>query len=134
MGREKLFFAVCAAWEVVRFAALFAILTVQPGTAGAAVYTVTALWFGSGQLALAAAMAMLGFFPERYRCYLPLVRLAKLLSFGPAILAVTSGIPVSLDMVSPAAYLVRAVTPLAVLGVDSLLFFFLLSYRITGEE
>lgn len=134
MIREKLFFVVCAAWEVVRFAVIFAILTVQPGAPTAAVYSVIALWFGSGQLVLAAAMVMLGLFPARYRAYLPLIRLGKLLSFGPAILAVVIGIPLTADIGLPLTSIIRMATPIVILGVDSILFIFLLSYRISAKE
>ncbi len=134
MVRQRLFFLVCAGWEVVRFAALFALLTIRPEISAAAAYSAIALWFGSAQLVLAGAFAMLALYPWPHANYLPLLRLGKFLSLAPAVLALLSGFPIAGDVGRPIVTLVRVATPFAILGVDSILFLFLLSYRVTSEE
>ena len=130
MSREKIFFLVAAGWELVRFAALFALLTVRPDAPATVAYSVTTLWFGSGQLALAGACIMLAFYPVRYAPYIPLVRLGKFVSIGPALLSLFIGVPVPVISAAPIVDLVRMATPVAILTVDSILFLFLLSYRV----
>lgn len=134
MIRQKLFFLVCAGWEIVRFAALFAVLTIRPEISAAAAYSAIALWFGSAQLVLAGAFAMLALYPRSYTNYLPLLRLGKFLSLAPAVLALLGGFPVSAGISAPIVTVVRVATPFVILAVDSILFLFLLSYRIASEE
>ncbi len=133
MARDKLFFLVAAGWELVRFAALFAILTVRPDGPTPAALSVTALWFGSAQLALVGAFVMVGLFPDRYAVYLPLLRLAKFISIGPAVLLIVTGLPAVVTTAAAVLDLVRLLTPIVIAGVDSILFLFLLSYRI-GDD
>lgn len=134
MVRQRLFLLVCAGWEIVRFAALFALLTIRPEISAAAAYSALALWFGSAQLVLAGAFAMLALYPLSYANYLPLLRLGKVLSLAPAVLALLNGIAPTAALGTPLLTIVRFAMPFVILVVDSILLLFLLSYRVASEE
>lgn len=125
-----------AVWEVVRFAALYFLISVQPAFLLNSNNAFNLLWFGSVQLLLVAVLVFLALYPREYSTYLRLARLGKLLSL-PAGFAVlfTAGFTGGVEALESAALrYAEFFVPIGILFVDLILFVFLLTYRTPEED
>lgn len=119
-----------AAWEVVRFLALFtAMLGLDPnGERGVVPWL---LVFGSGQLALAAAFLFLFLDPAGNRALRPFLVLGKALGLFSALLRALLAPPSPLS--APVWPLSLPLPPAALLGIVSLFDLALLGFLLAGR-
>lgn len=113
-----------AAWELARTVLLLAFLSSSSSAAGAA-GAVSAPWlaaFGAAGLVMPAAFVMFARAPERYRAFLPLLRLGKTLETATIFFLFVTG-AVSRAAALPGAYFAAqalAYPPLAIGAVFAL--------------
>lgn len=133
--RSTLLFAA-AVWEVLRFVALYFLLSLQPSLQLNPSNALNLLWFGSVQLVLAAVLVLLAIYPIAYASYLRLARLGKLLSIPPGVAVFlsagfTGGVQA---MQSSALQYAELFVPIGILFVDLILFVYLLTCRSPEED
>ena len=128
----RVIFALAAGWEVARFALLFLLvssdLAITPPD-----FAATTLWFGSSQLAIAAAMLFAAFKPERLAdVSLNITRIGKMLatlSGGVAFFSRMYQAIADETASGPVDWLRGEPIVLLTLAVDFTLVLFLLSYQ-----
>jgi hypothetical protein len=136
VNTRKTLFAAAAFWEILRFAAIFFLFSLQPIVLVDPVGLFNLLWFGSTQLVLAAGFTLVALYPGKYGLYVNLLRLGKLLAVATAVLVILLGGFTYGPRISsaPAIGFAELLVPPAVFLVDLILFVFLLTYRGAEEE
>lgn len=136
MRPTKLILYIGAFWEVFRFAALYTLYAASPSLTTLAAGYLGLLWFGAPQLSLSAGFFFAAWRPLKYRPFLQLIIVAKVLSLFVGVLAVPaiaggSSIPALLlqPMLNP-----QVSFGILVLGIDFLFTVFLVSLRHEPEE
>ncbi len=121
-------FFFAAGWEVVRFVLLILIVLRPSLTEVSLQYHTQIVWFGAPQLALAASFLLLGRFPLRYRAYVPVLTLGKLLGTlaGAAAVVPAWMQPGDATMLRLSA---SALVTSATLVLDLIILTYLISYR-----
>jgi hypothetical protein len=129
-------FAVGAGWELARFALLFYVLYALP-EGGQERFAETAIWFGSAQLAIAAAMLYGAIKPNGLgHAAFNFVRIGKGLSVVAGSAAFLSRVFTAVTSATVSTrleWLQQERAGLLVLALDFIMILFLLSYRPTDN-
>lgn len=136
MRPTKLILYIGACWEVFRFAALYTLYAAAPSLTTLAAGYLGLLWFGAPQLSLSAGFFFAAYRPSKYRQFLRLIILAKVLSLFVGMLAVPA---IAAGSSITALILQPTLNPqvsfgILVLAIDFLFTVFLVSLRHDSEE
>ena len=132
--RHRVLFAGGAVWELLRFFALLNVLSLGMLNIESLQSVLDMAWFGAPQLVVAAAFFVTALRVDRLNAFLPLLRIAKLLSVIAGAGAMISG-GFTPSLLDPPWSAVSSVALLGALLVDFILLVVLLLYpRDTRSE
>jgi hypothetical protein len=124
-----------AGWELFRYAVLYIGYAVPPETAFGSITYLTILWISAPGTIMAPAFFFLGLYPGRYRQYLNLITLGKLLSiFGGSLYLVAGRQEFSLGYLLNPELNPEYSFGVLIVVVDLILLVFLLSLKGTPED